>query len=402
MTPHRRGFLQYLASLPGLGAVLGGFTPAALAAAVPGRRDPYRELGVKPLINAAGTYTRLTASLLPREVKDAMEAAASQYVDIVELQQAAGKRIASLVGCEAALVTCGAASALTLATAACVAGKDSQKIRRIPDTTGMKNEVIIQKSHRFGYDHAVRNVGVRLVEVETREDLERAVNERTAMMLFLNYQDPVGQIQVEEFAQLGKKLNVPTLNDAAADVPPVENLSRYTKMGYDLVAFSGGKGLRGPQCSGLLLGRRDLIEAAMLNTSPNGDTVARTNKVGKEEIVGLWAAVELYTKQDHEAIWRDWEKRCKTIADLVAPVPGVKTEIFVPEIANHCPHLRLTWDYAASGLKPADVVRQLREGEPRIETRPGNSQAVEIAVWMLEPGQDRLVGRRLREVLKRA
>jgi uncharacterized pyridoxal phosphate-dependent enzyme len=402
MTPNRRSFLQYLASLPGLGAVLGALSPASLAAAPRGGRDVYKELGIRPLINAAGTYTVLTASLLPKEVKEAMDSAASQYVNLVELHEAVGRRIAQLAGSEAALVTAGAASALTLATAACVAGTDREKIRRIPDTTGMKNEVIIQKSHRFGYDHAVRNVGVRLVEVETREDLERAVNDRTAMMLFLNYHDPLGQIQVEEFAQLGKKWNVPTLNDAAADLPPVENLSRYLKMGYDLVAFSGGKGLRGPQCAGLLLGRKDLIEAAVMNNSPNGDTIARTNKVGKEEIVGMWAALELYVKQDHQAVWRDWEKRCETIAGLVRSVNGVKTEVFVPEIANHCPHLRITWDYAASGLTPAGVVKQLREGEPRIETRPGAREAIEVAVWMLEPGQDRIVGRRLRQVLRGA
>jgi uncharacterized pyridoxal phosphate-dependent enzyme len=401
MSANRRGFLQALGSLPGMSAVLGGLWPAALAAK-PAKRDVYKELGVRPLINAAGTYTALSASLLPPEVRDAVEAASHQYVAISELQQAAGRRIASLIGCEGALITCGAASALTVATAACVAGKDPEKIRRLPDTTGMKNEVLLQKTHRVGYDHAIRAVGVRLVEVETREELERAAGDRTAMLFFLNYSDPAGKIKREEFVQIGKKLGVPTLIDAAADLPPVENLSRFTKMGFDLVAFSGGKGLRGPQCSGLLLGRRDLIEAGTLNTSPNGDTISRTNKVGKEEIVGLWAAVELYMKQDHQAIWRDWEKRCKTIGDLAGAVKGVKTETFVPEIANACPHLRVTWDYAASGLKPADVMKQMREGEPRIELRPGAQEGVEVGVWMLDPGQDQIVGRRLREVLRRA
>jgi len=401
MSSNRRGFLQALASVPGLGALM----PASLLAAKSGKaskRDVYKELGIRPLINAAGTYTTLSASLMPREAVEAVESAARQYVNVPELHDVVGKKIAALIGCEGALVTAGAASALTLGTAACVAGKDQEKIRRLPDTTGMKNEVLIQKSHRYGYDHAVRNVGIKMIEVETREELERAANERTAMMLFFNANDPAGQIKVEEFAQLGKKLGVPTFNDAAADVPPVENLSRYLKMGFDLVTFSGGKGLRGPQCSGLLLGRKDLIEAAVLNNNPNSDSVGRTNKVGKEEIVGMWAALDHYLKLDHQAVWRDWEKRCKSVGDLVTSVKGVKTEVFVPQISNAVPHLRITWDFAATGLQPRDVVKQLREGDPRIEVRPGARDAIEVAVWMLDPGEEQIVGRRLREILKKA
>jgi D-glucosaminate-6-phosphate ammonia-lyase len=401
MSQNRRSFLQLVAALPGVGALVPASLAAKSAKGAP-KRDVYKELGVRPLINAAGTYTVLSASLMPREVVEAVEAASRQYIQLEELHRAAGQKIAALIGCEAALVSAGAASALTLGTAACVAGKDQQKIRRLPDTTGMKNEVIIQKSHRYGYDHAVRNVGIKMIEVETREELERAANERTAMMLFFNANDPIGQIKAEEFAQLGKKLGVPTFNDAAADVPPVENLWRYTKMGFDLVTFSGGKGLRGPQCSGLLIGRKDLIEAATMNNNPYSDSVGRTNKAGKEEIVGMWAAVEYFVKQDHKAVWRDWEKRCKTVADLVSPsTKTIKTEVFVPEIANAVPHLRITWDYAASGITPAEVVKQLREGEPRIEVRPGAKDAIEVAVWMLEPGEEQIVGRRLREILKK-
>ncbi len=396
MSPNRRSFLQAMASLPGVGALL----PASLLAK-PGKRDVYKELGIRPLINAAGTYTSLTGSLMPREVVEAIESASRQYVKLEELHEAAGKRIASLIGAEAALVSAGAASALTLGTAACVAGKDPDRIKRVPDTTGMKNEVIIQKSHRFGYDHAVRNVGVRLIEVEGREHLEGSVNDRTAMMLFLNSANPKGQIKDEEFAQLGKKLGVPTFIDCAADVPPVDNLSKHLKMGFDLVTFSGGKGLRGPQCSGLLLGRKDLVEAAVLNNCPHSDSVARTNKAGKEEIVGLWTAVELYMKRDHQAEWRLWEKRVKTVADLLASLKGVKTEMYVPEIANAVPHLRITWDYAASGLTPADVAKQLSEGEPRIEVVPDRKDSLKVAVWMMEPGDEQIVGKRIREVLRK-
>ncbi len=398
MPAHRRGFLNALLALPWVAALLG--RPSPSAAAEPPRRDVYKELGLRPLINAAGTYTALGGSLMPRPVLEAMQSAAAQFVNLQELHDAVGQRIAARLGCEAALVTAGAASALTLATAACAAGKDPEKIRRLPDTAGMRDEVIIQKAHRYGYDHAVRNVGVRLVEVETAEELERAVGERTAMMLFFNDADPLGRIRVEEFARLGRKLKVPTLNDAAADVPPAEHLTRYLKMGYDLVALSGGKGLRGPQSAGLLLGRKDLVEAAALNNNPHTDTVGRTNKVGKEEVVGMWAALEHYLQQDHAALAREWDGRVQTIADEVRSVKGVRAEPFTPPIANHVPHLRVSWD---SGIKltPAEVAKRLREGEPRIEVRPLGPEALELSVWMLEPGEDRVVGRRLREVLSK-
>jgi len=335
-------------------------------------------------------------------VMDAINYASKVYVPLIELHDAVGKRLASLIGCEAAMVTAGAASALTLGTAACMTGTNPEFIRRLPDTTGMKTEVIIQKSHRYGYDHAVRNCGIRFLEVESRDELERAANERTAMMLFFNAAEPQGQIKAAEFADLGRKLKVPTFNDAAADVPPVEHLSAYTKMGFDLVTFSGGKGLRGPQSAGLLLGRRDLIEAARLNASPYSDSIGRGMKVNKEEILGMMAAVESYLKRDHAAEWREWEKRVRTVADSVGPLSSVKTETFVPEIANAVPHLRITWDETVLKITPAEAVKRLREGEPSIELRPGAKQSLEVAVWMLQPGEAQIVARRIREVLKGA
>jgi len=393
--PDRRRFLQSLASLP----VLGGLFPRAARAA---RRDYFRELGVRPIINAAGTYTMLTASLMPPEVRRAWDYGARHYCRLDELHDAVGKRIATLIGCEAALVSAGAASALTLGTAACVTGTNRDFIRRLPDTTGMKTEVIIQKSHRFGYDHAVRNCGVRFIEVVTREDLERAVNERTVMMLFLNANDPIGRIKSAEFAELGKKHRIPTFTDAAADVPPTENLSKYLKMGFDLVTFSGGKGLCGPQSSGLLLGRKDLIQAARLNASPNSDTIGRGMKVNKEELLAMLAAVELYLSRDHAADWREWEKRIRRIQDAATSVRGVKAEVYVPPVANHVPHLRIQWDQSAVKLTPAEAARRLREGEPSIEVVPGARDSLSVGVWMLEPGQDKIVARRVREVLRAA
>jgi L-seryl-tRNA(Ser) seleniumtransferase len=399
MPANRRGFFHLLLSLPVVGSAVGWLSPVR-AAAPAARRDVYKELGIRPLINAAGTYTVLGGSLIRPEVVEAMASAAHHFVPLVELQETVGRKIAALVGCEAALVTAGAASALMLGTAACVAGKDADRIRRLPDTTGMKNEVIIQKAHRYGYDHAVRNVGVRLVEVETRAELLRAVNPRTAMMLFFNDANAAGRIDVKEFAGLGKKVKVPTLNDAAAEIPPVENLTRYLKMGYDLVAFSGGKGLCGPQSTGLLLGRKDLIEAAAAHNNPHTDAIGRTNKVGKEELVGMWAALKAYLEQDQAALWREWEKRVKAIAEQARAVKGVKAEPFVPPLANHTPHLRLTWDSAKVGVTPADVIKGLREGEPRIEVRPPIAGGVELSVWMLKPEEVAVVGRRLREVLR--
>jgi L-seryl-tRNA(Ser) seleniumtransferase len=366
-----------------------------------GHATVYSRLGIRPLINAAGTYTVLSASTMQREVARAMEEASRFHVSIPELHAAVGKRLAELTGAEAALVTAGAANALSLATAACVAGKDPEKIRRLPDTAGMKNEVILQKSHRVAYDHAIRAAGTRLIEIETREQLESARNERTAMMFFLNFADPQGQIKRKEFVEFARKAAIPTLIDAAADVPPPDRLSEYVRMGFDLVAFSGGKGLRGPQCSGLLLGRKDLVEAAYLNGSPHADTLARGAKVGKEEIVGLWTAVELYMKTDHKAEWREWESRVHDISRTLEGLRGVKTESFVPEIANESPHLRVSWDEKLLPLKNQQAAKLLRDGEPRIEIRPGagDKPMLEIAVWMLNPGEHRIVARRVREVL---
>ncbi len=263
----------------------------------------------------------------------------------------------------------------------------------------MKSEVIIQKSHRFGYDHAVRNCGVRLVEVESRDDLARAINAQTAMMIFYNANNNVGQIKDEEFAQLGKKHGVPTFNDAAADVPPVDNLWRYTAMGFDLVTFSGGKGIRGPQSAGLLLGRKDLIAAARLNAPPNGNTIGRGMKVNKEEMLGMMVALELYVERDHEKENREFEKRAEIIRSSAAAVPGVKAEVFVPEIANHVAHVRITWDQAEKG-RADRVVTAMREGEPSIAIR-SEGPALVIGVWMMRPGEEKIVAKRLRQVLEK-
>lgn len=395
---NRRTFIRNLSSMPIVGGL---FARGAMAAKPAPARDYLKELGVRPFINAAGTYTMFTASLMPPEVMQAIQAMSRKYVNLVALNQAVGARLASLIGCEAAMVTAGAASALTLGTAACLTGTDNRKVHQLPDITGLKSEVIMLKSHRYGYDHAVRNCGVKIVEVETADQMERAIGPQTACMLFFNANEPVGAVKAQQFVEIGKKHGVPTFNDAAADVPPVENLWKYTKMGFDLVTFSGGKGLRGPQSTGLLLGRKDLIQAAMMNSSPNSDSLGRGHKVNKEEMVGLMVAVETYLKKDHQAEWKEWERRASIVRETLGAIKGIKTDIWIGEIANHVPHVKVMWEPGAIKLSVAEIQKRMREGEPSIELVP-NNQELMVGVWMMEPGDAQVVAKRLKEVLKAA
>lgn len=409
----RRRFLETVSGLPLIGAIVGGPLSAldaasadaaspegaslGAAAAAGAGRDYFQELGVRPFINAAGTYTAMTASLMPPEVMHAITYASTRFVMLEELHDRVGERIASLLSCEAAMVTAGASSAMTLGTAGVLTGTDRQKVGSLPVLTGMKSEVIIQKAHRFGYEHAVRACGPTLVEVETREDVERLIGPRTAMMLFYNNNNALGQVRDEEFVQLGKKHGVPTMNDCAADVPPVENFWKYTKMGFDLVTFSGGKGIRGPQSAGLLLGRKDLVAAARLNAPPNA-AIGRGMKTNKEEMLAMLVAIERFLKLDHAREARAFAARAELIKKNATAVPGVQAEIFIPEVANHVPHVRVTWDKAEKGFTPADVVKTLRDGTPSIGTR-FEGDALVIGVWMMNPGEDAIVARQLRQAL---
>ena len=365
--------------------------------------DYYAKLGVTPFINAAGTFTVLSASLLPDEVQAAMNLAAQQPVNIEELHKAAGEYLAKQLKCEAALVTAGAASALTLGTAACVSMGNDQSIVNLPtDMEGLKNEVIVQKTHRYGYDHALRNCGIKFVNVETLADYEAAFNENTVMAHFFNAAES-GQISREDWVRVAHKHSVPCFNDAAADVPPISNLWNYTQMGFDLVTFSGGKGIRGPQCTGLLLGRKDLIEYAVKNNSPYGNTVGRGMKVGKEEIVGMVAAVDWFLSQDEAAMISEFQKRAEKIAAQVKTVRTVETKIFVPPVANHVPHLQINFDQTRIGLTGQQIMDKMRQGSPRIELNPAvGPNFVTVGVWMLKPDEDVIVARRLREVFQGA
>ncbi len=388
----RRHLMQTAGALPLAGA-------ATAAETTP---DYLAQLGVVPIINGAGVYTMMTASLMRPECVRAIAAMSTKFVRLDELHDAVGKKIAKLLGAEAAMVPSGAAAALTVGTAGILTGTNPDFIQRIPDLTGMKTEVIIQKSHRFPYDHMVRNCGVTLVEVETREQLTKAIGPQTAMMLFLNKADHLGQVKMKEFVAIGKQYKVPTFNDAAADVPPVENLLNPIKLGFDLVCCSGGKGIRGPQSAGLLAGRADLIRAARMNTSPNSDTIGRCCKVNKEEMVGMMVALEAFLNEDHKALWKEWETRVETMRRTLSRVRGLKATPFVPEIANSVPHLRVQWDVKKFGLSELDVMKQLREGQPSIElvpTSPKPGEGVEIASWMLQPGEAEIVAGRMEEIL---
>lgn len=398
----RRNLLKGLVTLPLLGTLPGQSVLAGSLAGATFERDYFKELGLRTFINAAGTYTSLTGSLPRPEVIKAINYAATQYVRLEDLQDRVGERIAELLKCEAAMVTTGAASAITFATAAVLTGGDPEKVKRLPaDMTGMKTEVITQKSHRVGYDHAMRNCGVKLIEVETRKEMEAAINKNTAMMWFLNYSNPVGQVKWEEFLSIAKKAGIPTLIDCAADVPPTENLWKFTAMGFDLVCFSGGKGLRGPQSAGLLLGRKDLIEAAKKNAPPIGDAVGRVMKVNKEEILGMLAALEAFLARDAEAEWDMWEKQIKLISDHAASVPGVTTEIHIPEIANHVPSLRIKWDEKKVKITAGEARQILRDGHPSIETM-GDKDTIAITTWQMVPGEERIVAKRVKEILQGA
>src|SRR5438874_7901323 len=297
----RRRLLQTAAVSPAAAAATGD-----LAASSPS--SLYSSLGVKPVINGVGVVTVLGGSIMPPEVIHAMEEASRFFIPLPELEKKVGARIAELLQAPAAMVTCGAASAITVGTAACLSQGDPAKLQRLPNREGIRFEVIQQQSHRSGYEHQMELCGAKIVTVETRKDLDAAINEKTGMMFFLNKGEPDGEIKSDEFIKIGKERGVPTMNDAASDATPKENLWKYTQKGFDLVIFSGGKALRGPQASGLLLGRKDLIDAALPAMSPFSG-IGRGMKVGKEELCGLLAAVERYLKVDHEAETRELEAR---------------------------------------------------------------------------------------------
>jgi len=401
---NRRSFLETLAVIAGV-----ALAPAKLfslnrsaGTSVTGfgqSGNPYEELGVTTVINGEGTMTMLGGSVLRPELEAVMAQAGRHFVSIPDLEVAAGKRIAEMLKLPdgyTALVTSGAAAAIQSGLAGILTGDNETFIKQLPDLTGMKSEVIIQKSHRNPFDHQLRSTGVKLIEIEGRDDLHKAVGPRTAMMHFTNFANAAGQIKVDEWPKLAKQYNVPCFNDAAADTPPVSHLWEYTKIGYDLVAFSGGKAIRGPQCAGLLIGRTDLVANALLNNSPHEDTLGRSQKVGKEEIVGMVKALELYLNEDHDALAKQWQDQLEGISRQITRVTGVSTSFFVPDIANHVPHMQITWDSSRISFTPQEASKLLRSSRPSIVIGTGEDRrGLVVNSFMLQPGEDKIVAQQL-------
>ncbi|PYU41726.1 MAG: hypothetical protein DMG54_18765 [Acidobacteria bacterium] len=413
----RRGFIRLAAAAPLLGQIAARNVLASAATALgkDSRQNVYTRLGVKTIINCRGTWTYLSGSLEFPEVRAAQREASEYFVNMFELQHAASRRLAELTGAEAGMVTSGAAGAMASAAAACMAGSDPKNIWQLPDTTGLKQEVIMVGG-RSAFDNAIRLTGAKLVLVGTAEELANAINQNTAMI----YTTHLGSDLQTENA-VAKKYSIPMLLDDAAGIPPIANIKLYAQMGLDMYTFSGGKGLRGPQCSGLLLGRKDLIEAAMLNTSPWEGAVCRAMKVGKEEIVGLLLAVETWLKTDFDALNREWNARVERIAKLVKTVSGVETDISIPKDGNRYPTLYISWDEEKWGFTVRDCVQKLRAGDPVIEVagadnpsivpavREGNPKQsskesaqrrrLELVSSTIQPHEAIIVGQRIRELL---
>jgi len=414
----RRSFLRWAqTAMASFGVAPLLRTSDAVAATTPATatQDYYDKLGVAKIINAAGTYTTLTAAVMPPQVRRAVDQAAFHPVYLHDLQEASGVYLAKKLRCEGAMVTSGASGAITLATAACMAFANGSKPGVIPQRAGiMKNEIIVQKSHRYSYDHAMMLCGAVIREVITLDDYKRAFNEKTVMTNFFNAAEeedgPPAEIGREEWLEIAHQHNIPCHLDAAADMPPVENLWKYTGMGFDLVCFSGGKGIRGPQNAGLLLGKRNLIDLARENNNPNGDAVGRGMKVAKEQIVGMVAAVDWLLEQSDEANTAEYNRRANIIAHAVKDIPTMQSSIVIPKIANHVPHLLLKYNPLVVGVTVRQVQERLRAENPPIELNPntGNKpnqgipsdeHTLVIGVWMLLPGETELVARRLREAL---
>ncbi len=358
----------------------------------------YQSIGVRPLINCMGTYTIISGSLMLPEARQAMQEASQAYVHLDELMEKAGTHIAQLMQCEWGLVTNGCAAALCQITAACIAGLDPEKMKRLPDTTGMKNKVIVQPSHRHVYDHAIRMAGAHIVEVETADELRAEIDDNTAMLAIFGDAADRGKISVAEMARIGHEHGIPTLVDAAAERPDVPN--PYLSDGVDAVAYSGGKCLRGPQASGLVLGKKDLLYAAFMNGAPH-HALGRPMKAGKEEIMGLLAAVEQWGNRDHKAEWKEWERRLQIVTDAISDLPSITTSIRQPGRSNVAPILLIDWNTEHLHITPEAAKKQLADGTPRIEVFH-RKNGIEIMPYMMQPGDAEIVAPRVKEVLEAA
>ena len=417
---NRRSFMKLLAASPLLAQITAkDLSAKSLAAVGLSKENPYAKIGVRTVINCRGTWTYLSGSLEFPEVREAQIEASKHFVNMVELQQGVGRRLAELTGAESGMITSGAAGAMATSAAACMAGTDGAKIWQLPDTTGMKHEVIMVGG-RSAFDSAIRLTGAKLVLVASPDEIVNAINDNTAMI----YTNDLGDKLVKEVA-ISKDKKVPMLLDDAAGIPPAQNLKLYAQMKIDLYTFSGGKGLRGPQCSGVLLGRKDLIEAGLRNSAPWEGAVCRPMKVGKEEIIGCLTAVETWLKVDEKKLYAEWNARIDKVAKLVETVPGVRTDVYVPDDGNRYPTLRVYWDQEAWGYTIDDCVFALRKSDPVIEVLGADNPSlvpavhegiqkptrkaprpkvdhIELVSMTMQDGEEMIVGKRLRELLGEA
>jgi uncharacterized pyridoxal phosphate-dependent enzyme len=406
----RRDVIRLLSTAPIAGGLISAIpVQDALAKEVTtpvAGRDLFKELGLKTFINASCVCTSLTASLMPPEVTQAIAKGAEEFVLLNDVLDKVGEKIAELCHAEAATVTAGCWSALVQGLAGTMTGMDRAKVMQLPNVEGMKSEVILQKSHANGYHQALKNTGAKLIIVETLQEVEAAINEKTAMLWFLNRELNKGQLNYEQWISLGKKHKIPTMIDIASDAHPVDNLWKFNDMGFDLVAISGGKAMRGPQSAGILMGKKDLIAAARLSAPPNSG-ICRGHKVNKEEILAMYVALERHIKMDHVKEWKEWEDSMAVVVNTIKNIKGVKTEVFIPEIANYTPTLHLSWDQSLIKMTGRDLKQRLWNGNPGIEvmgggTMGGKRDGIELSVWQLKPGQEKIVAARLKEELQKA
>lgn len=386
----------------GAAGFLGGASPAArpIQTAPDSRPNVFTRVGVRPFISLTATITTNGGSHALPEVRQTIFEAAEYKVNLYELMDKVGERLSELLGSEAAIVTSGAAAALTHATSACLAGGDPELIRQLPELTGLKTEVVIPRQSRNVYDQAIRTLGIKVIEVDSADEFYSALGSQTTMIGVLGTGEARGKARLEEMARAGRKHGVPVLVDAAAEVP--SNPNPYLSRGADLVAYSGGKVIRGPQCAGLLIGRRDLVRAAWVNSSPH-HSFGRMMKVGKEEIMGMLAAVEILMTQGTEDVYALWSSWLEQISRAVTSVHGVRTEMHEPAGASPYPTMTVEWDPDQIGLTAGELNDLLMAGEPRIASHAaGDGHSFRIRPAAMRPGDAETAGKRLNEIFRNA
>jgi len=405
---NRRDLFRRGGALAALAGATRGIPAPAAPATLNIGPDIYQSIGVRPLINCKGTFTIISGSQTLPDVKRAMEEASRHYVDLDELMEGVGRRLAELTGAEWGIVTAGCAAAITHVTAASIAGADSERMQRLPNLHGLKSEVIIPDYSRNVYDHAVRMLGVKTVTVHDKADYEGAFSERTAMVYILAGPGDTGPMGTEALAAIARQKGVPLMVDAAAEILTIPSV--HLQRGATVVGYSGGKCIRGPQCAGLVLGEKNLLQAAWANSAPH-HAFGRSLKVGKEEIMGMLAAVEAWTRRDHKAEYAQWEAWLDHISKRVTQVDGVTAEVKEPEqgqLSNRSPRLVIHWDGARLGITGQEMSKLLLDTEPRIVlggargSRPQRMESlISITPYMMTAGDDKVVAERLYAVLSR-